>query len=534
MPRRLAAGLAALALAAAATLPPAVPAYAAATCTGWTSQIEPPPTIRVYRTEGAAAGQVQRIDFRTYVERVMAGEWPAYWPAESLEAGAIAVKQYGWYWTMNYRGKTAANGDCYDVVDYWADQVYDPGKTVYAQHRAAVAATWSLHVRKSGAFFMPSYHAGQTQICGYGSNGTRMYQWGAYDCGRDRMARDGILRQYYYPALGVVSPGAHHVIGAKPGDGAVLMPAGSASLTARVYAGSGSSLTKSSTTAPIALQNVLGAVSADVTGDGRDDLVILRRDGAASQSLMVMRATASGYEPMARWWLAQGELSNSAIRLVAGYFDIDQRKDVGLLVGGANDLGHFYMLRSLGTAFATKEQWWAGTMNVRHVQAYAGDATGDGRADVIVELDRGTAGLSYDVLPSRPAGGSLGPRQRWRDAPDMRRSTTRTAVGDMNRDGRADVLLAAPSGAGSRLVALVAGTAAFGRTTLWSSSSYAISRVKIAGADLDYDGRGDVVMYVDRGAAGTRLLAFTGNGASMTGTLWLDDPGLPWSTARPY
>ena len=47
---------------------------AAAACTGWRSTTEPPETIRVVRTRGAAAGRVQTVDFKTYVEVVFPAE----------------------------------------------------------------------------------------------------------------------------------------------------------------------------------------------------------------------------------------------------------------------------------------------------------------------------------------------------------------------------------------------------------------------------------------------------------------------------
>jgi hypothetical protein len=38
----------------------------------------------------------------------------------------VAVKQYGWYRAMSWRGKTAPDGNCYDVVDSTLDQLYEP------------------------------------------------------------------------------------------------------------------------------------------------------------------------------------------------------------------------------------------------------------------------------------------------------------------------------------------------------------------------------------------------------------------------
>src|SRR5512140_1960530 len=85
----------------------------AASCTGWSSSVNPPTTIRVLRT---GTSSVDVVDFSTYVQKVLAAEYPSTWPTETLRAGAVAVKQYGWYYAMHYRGGTATGG-CWDVRD---------------------------------------------------------------------------------------------------------------------------------------------------------------------------------------------------------------------------------------------------------------------------------------------------------------------------------------------------------------------------------------------------------------------------------
>ncbi len=81
---------------------------AAGSCTGWHSIVNPPPTIRVLRTR---TGAIETVGFRKYVGRVMAsGEWPSRLKMATLEAGALATKQYAWYYAMagNHRPKLRA------------------------------------------------------------------------------------------------------------------------------------------------------------------------------------------------------------------------------------------------------------------------------------------------------------------------------------------------------------------------------------------------------------------------------------------
>ena len=198
--------LAALALAVAVPVSVSAPAASpvqAATCTGWTDKVNPPRTIRVLRTktdDPNVYGRVQTVDFRRYVETVMADEWPSYFPAESLKAAATAVKQYGWYYTMHGRSSyVTSSGACYDVKDSTIDQLYRPEiRSAKAEHKAAVTATWGLSVRRSGVFFLTGYRSGSTSAsCGSDATGTRLYAWSVYDCGRDGKSRREIQRIYY-------------------------------------------------------------------------------------------------------------------------------------------------------------------------------------------------------------------------------------------------------------------------------------------------------------------------------------------------
>ena len=180
-------------------------ALAAATCTGWTSDSIPPTTIRVLRTAGPASGSVQEVPFHDYVNVVMAAEWGSGNPAEVLKAGAVAVKEYAWYHAMFWRGGSAADGSCYDVVDSSVDQVYAPETHVPAASlTAAVDATWGMSIRKSTGLFATHYDGGANVACGANADGWHLYQVSATHCAQDGMVAPVILDTYYGPGLQVV------------------------------------------------------------------------------------------------------------------------------------------------------------------------------------------------------------------------------------------------------------------------------------------------------------------------------------------
>ena len=199
-PRRAATILAAILLAVA--LVPATgtpPAAAGGACGTHRSETDPPATIRVART---ATGAVDVVDFRTYVKNVLLREWISSWTTESLRSGALAVKHYGWYQVLHWRGYVTTGGECFDVFDSTRDQYYDPSRPTYPAMAAAVDATWGTVAHRSGRIFATYYNAGAAgEACGANVNGWQMFQWGTQACGIAGLSAAQIIATYYPGAV---------------------------------------------------------------------------------------------------------------------------------------------------------------------------------------------------------------------------------------------------------------------------------------------------------------------------------------------
>ncbi|TYB45872.1 hypothetical protein FXF51_59850 [Nonomuraea sp. PA05] len=150
-----------------------------------------PTTILVYRT---AVNRVERVDFKTYVKNVLPNEWVSSWPKESLKAGAMAVKNFGWYWALHSNRKTSS-GQCFDVYDHTSSQVYEPG-SAKAVTSAAVDATWGTRLTRGGKIFRAQYCA-TTTACGNWVNGDWMSQYGSRDKAAAGWSYTRILQHYY-------------------------------------------------------------------------------------------------------------------------------------------------------------------------------------------------------------------------------------------------------------------------------------------------------------------------------------------------
>ena len=300
MHRRLAAWVCALTLAAiAVALPSSAPTVEAATaCTNWKSTYTPPATIRVLRSYGAASGKVQVVPFRDYVENVMAWEWPEAYPTQALRAGAVAVKQYGWYYARTWRGGKTSSGACYDVKDTSADQIYRPEtRNAGPNQLKAVAMTWNLSIRRTrhgtpGTFILTGYLPGSVATCGAERNGYRLYQKGVKACANDGLTYEQIARIYYGKTLQLTDPGRHNIAGGAngPGDSGAVVPHAS-DIDVHVLQSSGTTFVVGATpdNQPTDDSATLARISADLDGDGFDELISLIADGPTSQHLEVRK-----------------------------------------------------------------------------------------------------------------------------------------------------------------------------------------------------------------------------------------------------
>lgn len=538
-------------------LPGAGPAGPGApeSCTGWTNQWQPPATIRVQRTRGLATGTVQTVPFRQYVAVVMASEWPSGYPRETLRAGAIAVKEYGWYFAMNYRGRLAPDGNCYDVTDSSSDQNYNPEKhTPHANHRSAIDATWPVSLRKINAngqsrLFVTGYRPGELVDCGVDSDGRRLFQRSSRDCGNSGMTAEQVLRIYYHPRLEFIDVRPHNIVadGAWRGDAAVLAGArGTGSAQWRLYGA-----TANGFDAPITgrfafeLNTLIDHATGDVSGDGLADLVLLQRRGADGRRLRVLLANGSGYAAPALWreWQDVGPADDE--RLLVEDFDGDGLADAGVLEpepapsGDQVNQATLWLFRSQpATGFGARIAWWRGSYDQRLNLALAGDSTGDGRADLIVRQDRDADGLRYWVMPSLPAATGLGEPQLWLERSTWRGNRTKEVVIDQDRDGRSDLLAVRPASTGIRVDALRAQPdGVFAATKLWQApdgSALTLDRIRPLGLHVDADGRGDLALFARQPETGLRLFWLRTTDTGMSAGAPLTDAGLPWAQARVY
>ncbi|MHB8459292.1 MAG: FG-GAP-like repeat-containing protein [Candidatus Limnocylindrales bacterium] len=606
-------------------VPPTDSAQAASTCTGWQSTITPPSTIRVLRT---GTGQSVTVEFRRYVRTVMASEWGPDHPVAALSAGAVAIKQYGWYYAMHWRGGRDAVGRCYDVVDTTADQVYNPARPIAPIYGAVVDATWRWSLRKGSQFFLTGYRAGNG-TCGSQQDGWHLMQMNASRCAaRQGESAETILRRYYGADVSLVIPGFNDITGDGVGDAAaiitdpssgvvvasllttdprmpppaitsataslspVVAPAGpapsaglDASATAPTAPPAGTTAPPASTTAsandqagtPLAVLGdsiLVGRATTDVNGDGRLDLVQLLRAPDGTLTVQVMRSTGSGFAQAVTWWSSESPAvppaatvppvdpaspaipaasaaigpAPSTTTLVTGDFNGDGRGDVGIVeTFAASAPGstpvvapstRLLVLMSTGTRLETPIAWWEAAVDLGGSRFLAGDVTGDGRADLIVLHQRAGEPITTAYVARSTNRSGLLP---------LRTFGTVTApidaliplVGDVDRSGRDDLVLGVRTGTDQLAIDVLLATpdATFVTETWWTSATpFSWTGTKLAAADLNGDGRADIVAYVDAATPGTGTIIdrFLSTGSAFAVSPWTTIPTLDWGALQAY
>jgi LysM repeat protein len=119
--------------------PAAAATFVQKPCTDWKSQISPPDTIRVLRTN---SGVVEEIPFKLYVYRTHVAEFYTEYKASPysdalLGVGAIAIKQNAWSWTMKAKDWFYASSLRSATYEQWLrDDLADDGRVNGTKGRA--------------------------------------------------------------------------------------------------------------------------------------------------------------------------------------------------------------------------------------------------------------------------------------------------------------------------------------------------------------------------------------------------------------
>jgi len=171
-----------------------------------------------------------QVDFKTYVERVVINEWgPNETHRAQLLAAAQIVKQYAWWYITRPNKKLKdKNGDCFDIGSTVTFQLYRENATRKQEEsdaarikkglparlpliRSAIEAIWPLSIwRTAGGrkgFAHTGYRGGAYRKgCDKYYTGFHLFQQNARRCARDGETFEALIRRFYGPNVALYQP----------------------------------------------------------------------------------------------------------------------------------------------------------------------------------------------------------------------------------------------------------------------------------------------------------------------------------------
>lgn len=453
----------------------------------------------------------------------MLHRWDLVYPIASFEPDWWTTYYGGWGFMSHSRGLVEARRVAGDVIDRLEAAGLDPGVelAVLAGSKPYLFANGGVAVEYQGPSDVAVFLRSALHTDGMTRNGARLIRKSTLFLNHNELYLHPLAHEWVEDTLGWGEVEENTTRAAQVAVGLGAGGAGRFGLTSEA-----SLSTFSWRTFPwVSYDGAVGETRpalGDVDGDGRAEMVVgLGRYPSSGGWLAVYDDEEAGAALM-RWvrvpWSAY-DSANGETWPACGDIDRDGRDEV--LAGlGAGGLGRCAVFEDASGSFAFRR--WLAYPSQAYAQANggvrpaAGDWDGDG-ADEVALAPTGAPGSGWVVVIEPDGSGARWVRFGW-TAYDAANGEVWPAMGDVDGDGRAELLLGQGRYAGGGYVQVRDDAAGNGAPLAWIRVPWAqydslAGETRPAAGSIDVDGAAEVLVGLGRGGAGW-FLSFDDGGGS--------------------
>ena len=277
-------------------------------------------------------------------------------------------------------------------------------------------------------------------------------------------------------------------------------------------------------------------IRADFNGDGKDDVLVAHISGTDAVNYWVSTSTGSGLNAPVLW-SSQPTFSWSNERIVAADIDGDGKSDLVVMHKSGTDGVNLWWFRSTGTSFADPVLLGSPTgltagFSYNYSKLTAADYNGDGKDDVAIAHLSGTDAVNYWVFTS--TGSGLNAPVKWSYQSTFSWNNEQVVSADIDGDGKRDLIVMHRTGTdGVNLWWFQSTGTSFASPVLVLSPAFSYDSSKITAADFNGDGKGDVAIAHISGTDAVNYWVFTSTGSGLNAPVkWSYQANFSWSNER--